>query len=83
MTPKLISASYLRDYRISVRFADGTAGEIDLTHELWGEVFEPLRDVAKFREFEFDPELGTIVWATGADLAPEYLYREAARSAGA
>ena len=77
MTPRLCGAEYLRGYKILVTFEDGKAGVIDLEHELWGEVFEPLRDVGLFRRFRFDSELDTIVWPTGADLAPEYLYENA------
>lgn len=73
MTPRLCGAEYLRDYQILVSFEDGKTGVVDLRHELWGEVFEPLRDIGLFRRFRFDPELDTIVWPTGADLAPEYL----------
>jgi hypothetical protein len=74
MTPRLESAEYAGGYRIRLRFADGRAGEIDLANELWGEVFEPLRDESLFRRFRLDTELNTISWDTGADLAPEFLY---------
>jgi hypothetical protein len=67
-------ARYLRDYVIWVRFNDGAEGEVDLSGELEGEVFEPLRDPAAFKSFRVDPELQTIVWDSGADLAPEFLY---------
>ena len=77
MVPRLCGAEYLRDYKILATFEDGKTGVIDLQHELWGEVFEPLRDVGLFRRFRFDPEADTIVWPTGADLAPEYLYENA------
>lgn len=50
---------------------------IDLQDELWGEVFEPLKDLDVFRCFRVDTELDTIVWPTGADLAPEFLYEHA------
>jgi hypothetical protein len=33
----------------------------------------PLKDQAKFAAPKLDPELGTIVWEDGADLAPEFL----------
>lgn len=74
MTPQLIEAYYVRDYRIRLRFEDGAAGEIDLEDELWGPVFEPLRDAEVFKRFRLDRELNTICWETGADLAPEFLY---------
>lgn len=76
--PKLVNAEYVREYQIKVSFDDGTAGIIDVKDELWGEVFEPLKDLSVFRNFRIDPELHTIVWPTGADLAPEYLYERAA-----
>lgn len=78
MIPKIESAQYVGDYRIRLRFADGREGEVDLECELWGEVFEPLKDQALFRAFLVDRELNTITWPTGADLAPEYLYERAA-----
>ena len=67
-------AKYLHDYVIWLRFNDGAEGEIDLESELEGEVFGPLRDKQLFRRFRVDPELETIVWENGADLAPEFLY---------
>ena len=78
MTPKLDSAEYVGGYRLRLTFEDGRAGEIDLEDELWGEVFEPLRDLEQFKMFRVDDELQTIVWPTGADLAPEFLYEACA-----
>jgi len=78
VTPRLLKASYVEAYKIELSFSDGICGIIDLENELWGEVFEPLKDLRQFREFVVDPELKTIVWPTGADLAPEFLYQKAA-----
>ena len=78
MIPKLVSAEYVSGHTIRVRFADGTQGEIDLTPELWGEVFEPLKDPENFRRFRLDTELNTVTWPSGANLAPEFLYERAA-----
>jgi len=69
-------ARYVRDYVIRLRFNDGAEGEVDLSGELEGEVFEPLKDPAAFKRFRVDPELETIVWDNGADLAPEFLYEK-------
>jgi hypothetical protein len=74
MTPKILSAEYVREYRIRLRFEDGREAEIDLESELWGEVFEALKDREVFRAFRLDHELNTLAWPTGADLAPEFLY---------
>ena len=70
----VVEARYVSGYTLWLRFRDGTAGEIDLTDELWGEVFEPLKDVELFRQFVVDRECDTIVWPNGADLAPEFLH---------
>jgi hypothetical protein len=81
MIPKIESAEYVSGYRIRLRFADGRTGEIDLADQLWGEVFEPLKDPAVFKRFRVDREMNTIAWETGADLAPEYLYERTAQPA--
>ncbi|MCC4273058.1 DUF2442 domain-containing protein [Marinomonas communis] len=36
-------------------------------------IFEPLQELDQFKAFTVDPELGTVVWSNGADLAPEFL----------
>lgn len=74
MTPQLVHADYVEEYRLRLTFADGVSGEIDLQSELWGPVFEPLRDVEAFKQFQLNRELNTVCWPTGADLAPEFLY---------
>ncbi len=67
-------AKHLHDYVIWLRFNDGAEGEVDLSDELEGEIFGPLRDIRKFKSFKVDPTLQSIVWENGADLAPEFLY---------
>jgi len=67
-------AKYAHDYVIWLRFNDGAEGMVDLKDELYGEVFEPLNNIERFKSFRVDPDLETIVWDTGADLAPEFLY---------
>ena len=74
MTPRLMSARYVDGYRIELTFEDGKRGILDMKDELWGQVFEPLKDVELFKSFKLDDELDTIVWPTGADLAPEFLH---------
>ena len=78
MTPTLKSAEYAGEYRIRLSFSDGKVGEINLEAELWGEMFEPLKDQDLFKDFRLDARLNTVVWSNGADLAPEYLYQQAA-----
>lgn len=78
MIPALKNAEYIENYRLRLTFSDGKIGDIDLESELWGEVFEPLKDLALFKLFKVDQELGTVVWPNGADFAPEFLYQSAA-----
>jgi hypothetical protein len=72
----VVDARYVRDHVIWVRFKDGSEGEVDLSSELWGPVFEPLKDVEYFRQFTV-AEYGTIARPNGADIAPEFLYERA------
>ncbi len=69
---KVEQAKYLSDYQIKLTFSDGLTGIVDLKDEIWGEVFEPLKDVNYFRNFTKDR--WTIGWECGADFAPEFLY---------
>jgi len=71
---------YLGGFRLRITFADGLVNEIDLADKLAGAVgpvFEPLRDPEYFAQVRGDPELGTIVWPNGADLAPDALHARA------
>ena len=81
MLPRVIDARHAGAYRVWLRFADGLTGEIDLEFELWGEVFEPLKDVGEFAKLRADLELETIVWPNGADFSPEFLYEKVKQSA--
>ncbi|OGA15066.1 MAG: hypothetical protein A3I63_01660 [Betaproteobacteria bacterium RIFCSPLOWO2_02_FULL_66_14] len=79
MIPRVIEVRPLENYRLWLRFQDGVTGTIDLSAELWGPVFEPLRDVALFRQAAVHPDLETVAWPNGADFAPEFLYQGARR----
>ena len=74
MIPRITEARYVDKYTIWLRFSDGVEGEVDLTNELWGPVFEPLKDINRFRLFTVHPDLHTIVWDNGADFSPEFLH---------
>jgi hypothetical protein len=65
---------YRGGHRLWLRFNDAAEGEVDLAAHLVGPVFLPLRDPALFAAVRLDPELRTIVWPNGADLAPEFLH---------
>ena len=80
VTPDLLQATWLGDHRIRLEFEDGCAGVLDMGNRRWRGVFEPLQDVSIFRQFRLEREWNTIVWPTGADLAPEYLYEQASNN---
>jgi len=70
----IIEAKHLQDYQVWLKFNDGEEGTVDLRQELWGTMFEPLKDLTVFSQVKLDTELDTIVWPNGADLAPEFLH---------
>ena len=64
-------ARYCGDFKVWVAFNDGAEGEIDLSSELYGELFEPLKDMEFFSSFPLEGR--TLSWSNGADFAPEFL----------
>ena len=64
-------------YHLWLEFDDGLAGMVDLSQELYGPLFEPLRDPRVFAQAFID-EFGVVCWPNGADLAPEVLYEDLA-----
>jgi hypothetical protein len=71
---RVTEAKWVRDFVLHLRFSDGLEGDVDLRDQLYGPVFEPLRDVTVFRTVQLHPELHTVVWRNGADFAPEFLH---------
>ena len=80
--PRITEAEYLGDYRIRLRFSDGAAGIVDLSEELYGEMFEPLKDPSLFAQFRVYPDRTTIYWPNSADLSPEFLHGKVAKRSG-
>lgn len=72
---KLIEAKYIKDYLIHCKFDNEESGTVDLLNCLWGEMFEPLKSIERFRDFHISEISDTIEWSNGADLAPEFLYK--------
>ena len=71
---RVSEARYVKGHTLWLRFSDGLEGEVDLSEELEGPIFEPLRDANVFRTFQLHPELHTVTWPNGADFAPEFLH---------
>ncbi|MCX5740612.1 MAG: DUF2442 domain-containing protein [Proteobacteria bacterium] len=79
-SPYVVAAKYLGEFRVFLRFQDGVEGIVDLRDEIWGTVFEPLRDPDYFARFVVD---STLTWPNGADFAPEFLYERVKSGANA
>ncbi len=71
----IVTVQPLDGTRLRLRFEDGAEGEVDVAALVpFDGVFASLIDPAAFAAVRVDPELGTIVWANGADLDPDVLY---------
>lgn len=71
----VVAVRPLPAYRLSVQFADGTCGEVDVSKFIFGPmsgVFEPLRDPTRFAEVGIDH--GAVTWPGELDLAPDAMY---------
>ncbi|MGA1623276.1 MAG: DUF2442 domain-containing protein [Synechocystis sp.] len=65
------AVDYLGDYKLKLTFNNGMEGVVDLEKELYGEIFEPLKDKHLFQQVFVNSR--TIEWPNGADFAPEFL----------
>lgn len=70
--PSVVNFKYLSEYKLILTFDDGKVKLVDLKDRLWGEVFEPLKNINYFKRITLDGS--TITWSNGADFAPETLY---------
>ena len=70
----IVDVTLLRHGVLRLRFADGLTGDVDVLDRMYGPVFADARTPAGFASAAIDPEIGTVVWPNGADLAPDALY---------
>ena len=76
-------AKVIGSHKLQLTFFDGTVGVVDFNAEDWTGIFAPLADPAYFATVSIDPEMGTVVWPNGADMAPDALYDDVKAAAGA
>jgi hypothetical protein len=76
MLPRVNGVLHAGEYRLELRFTDGTTSDVDLRGRIAGRggVFLPLQDVEFFKQVRVDSEAGTIVWPNGVDFCPDDLY---------
>lgn len=74
---RVVEVRTLPDYRLLVKFVDGTTGEVDLSRIVLGDkagIFAALRDPTRFAEAYV--EYGAVMWPGEIDLAPDAMYDE-------
>lgn len=75
MIHDVVAAEYRGGYRIEVVFDDGQRGVVDFSgYATRGGMFARWADLAFFRDFHINDELGVLAWGDELDLAPETLY---------
>ena len=73
--PELIAVEAIGPHSLWLRFADGVEGVVDVGADLWGPVFEPLKDPEFFAQVKLGGD-GSPSWPNGADMAPDALYED-------
>lgn len=63
---------YLKDYKLKLTFRNKDVKIVDLENELWGSMFEPLKNIEYFKKVKTDGH--TIVWPNESDFCPDVLY---------
>jgi hypothetical protein len=65
---------HVEDYKLRIKFDDGSEQLIDFEPVLYGPLFGALRDPRVFKQVKLEPGIGTLVWPNGADVDPTVLY---------
>jgi len=74
---RISSARVLGERRVEITLTNGEVRELDLAPLLDGPVFDTIRtDDELFAQVQVDPEFGTLVWPSGADLCPDVLIHD-------
>lgn len=71
---RIVSFEHSGAYQLDLQFDDGREQVIDFEPLLQGPLFGELRDPARFREVQLDPDFGALVWPNGTDIDPMVLY---------
>lgn len=71
---KLISVKPLPDYKLHVKYADGTEGETNLSHLAGKGVFAFWNISGNFEKVYIDEISGAIAWNENLDICPDAVY---------
>jgi hypothetical protein len=64
----------IENFRMTIRFSEGTVKEVDLSPLLTKEVFEPLNQDAFFKQAQIDQGGFGIIWNDEIDISEAYLW---------
>ena len=70
-----IDVTALEGYRILLRYSDGAAGQVDLSHLVGRGVFQAWSDPECFRAVHVGPA-GAVAWGEDIELCPDALYMQ-------
>ena len=70
---RILEIKPLADYRLWLRYDDGTEGAVDLSHLAGRGVFSSWKDPDQFADVSLS-ESGAPTWGDRADLCPDALY---------
>ncbi len=62
-------------HSLDLTFDNGVRKRVNLRQELYGPIFELLRDPSYFGKAYVDSDSRTVSWPNGADFAPDFLYQ--------
>ena len=74
LSPDATSVSILQDYVLRVRFVNGELRDFDMKPLLCRKCYQPLNNDLLFQTASI--AYGTVQWANGLDLDPEWLYED-------
>ena len=75
---KVLSATYIRDYILSLTFNNGEVRFVDFVPLMQKGICRKLQDLEYFKAFTLDPF--TVDWNNEIGFAPKYLYERSTAS---
>lgn len=74
MFPRLIDVKGLTNYRLALKYDDGTQGIADVSHLAHKGVFKQWDKEGLFNNVYIDKESNAVAWNEDLDLCPDSLY---------
>jgi len=71
----IVKVKVVGPHSLDLTFDNGVYKRVNLRQELYGPIFEPLRDPSYFAKAYIDTDSRTVSWPNGADFAPDFLYQ--------